>query len=62
MSIRTKLVLSLSIVLALNLAVGFYAFQAYRQATASAEQVSRWANQIVTTGLSGTSRNSTNST
>ena len=51
MSIRTKLVLSLSIVLAFNVAVGFYAFRAWEQATKSAEQVSRWANQIVTTSL-----------
>lgn len=52
MSIRTKLVLSLSIVLAFNLAVGLYAFQTYGQASKSAEQVSRWANQIVITSLS----------
>ena len=51
MSIRTKLVLSLSIVLALNLAIGLYAFHAYEQAAKSSEQVSRWANQIVTTSL-----------
>jgi len=52
MSIRSKLVLSLSIILAFNLAVGFYAFQAYGQAAKSTEQVSRWADQIVTTSLS----------
>lgn len=52
MSIRSKLVLSLSIILAFNLAVGFYAFHAYGEAVKSAEQVSRWANQIVTTSLS----------
>ena len=52
MSIRSKLVFSLSIILAFNLAVGFYAFQAYGQAANSAEQVSRWADQIMTTSLS----------
>jgi len=52
MSIRSKLVLSLSIILAFNLAVGFYAFHAYEQAAKRAEQVSRWADQIVTTSLS----------
>jgi PAS domain S-box-containing protein len=52
MSIRTKLVISLSIVLAINLGVGLYAVQSYRQATTSAGEVSRWANQIVTTSLS----------
>ena len=52
MSIRTKLLLSLSIILAFNMAVALYAFQAYGQATKRAEQVSRWANQFVTTSLS----------
>ena len=51
MSIRTILALSLGIVLAINLAVGLYAFQTYRETTDSAEEVSRWANQIVTTSL-----------
>jgi PAS domain S-box-containing protein len=51
MSIRTKLVLSLSIILTFNLAVGLYAFKTYQQTTRSAELVSRWANQIVTTSL-----------
>ncbi|MCG6869327.1 MAG: response regulator [Gammaproteobacteria bacterium] len=52
MSIRSKLLFYLGIVLALNLAVGLYAFQAYKQATGSAEQVIGWANRIVTTSLS----------
>jgi ribosomal protein L17 len=48
---RTKLVLSLGIVLAINLAVGLYAFQTCREATHRAKEVSRRANQIVTTSL-----------
>ncbi|MEA3410925.1 MAG: response regulator [Pseudomonadota bacterium] len=52
MSIRTKLLFSLGIVLALNLSAGLYAFQAYKRAAGSAEQVSGWANRIVTTSLS----------
>ena len=52
MSIRTKLVLSLGIVLAINFVVGLYALKTYRQTTSSAEEVSHWANQIVTISLS----------
>ena len=52
MSIRSKLVLSLSVLLAINFAFGLYAFQTYRQAISSAEEVSDWANQIVTISLS----------